>query len=604
MNIHSEHTFHIPVLGLAYSIDTPVKVARFGIASVISIVHDGILEQMRQFYSGIMNEAYTFIPESDPDYREKRITSYLNLVERIVEKQIEKLKAEPFKDGSEIMRYFELYPEDAPSKILFKKMLAASGEQRIAMETELRNRVVPGAINVNIMTKVDNLNYSHKNGEPLPVEYSDAMSALRGFALSSVNSAVVFSAGLNPRLYGYLETFPDFFPDEKGVLKKKIILKVSDYRSALVQGKFLAKKGLLVSEFRIESGLNCGGHAFPTEGFLLGPILEEFKQKRQELVGELMEISNKTLLAKDKPVFESVPEILVTVQGGIGTAAEDLFLRDYYQVDGTGWGSPFLLVPEATNVEHDTLDKLATATPDDYYLSHASPLGVPFNNFRHSSAELQRKQRIDKDRPGSPCYKGYLAFNTEFTKRPICQASRQYQHLKLKELDTLQLPAEEYQTKFEEITEKDCLCEGLTASALVKNNIAIKHHNNAVTICPGPNLAFFSGIFSLEEMIGHIYGRLNILNALPRPHMFVNELKIYIDYLLEEVKKNRVAVSEKQSKYLASFKANLLDGIEYYNNLLPKMSNEANEMKHRIQEEMEKLKDKLSAISLLPLVHA
>ena len=31
------HSFHIPVLGLGYSIDTPVKVARFGISSVISI---------------------------------------------------------------------------------------------------------------------------------------------------------------------------------------------------------------------------------------------------------------------------------------------------------------------------------------------------------------------------------------------------------------------------------------------------------------------------------------------------------------------------------------------------------------------------------------
>ena len=71
----------------------------------------------------------------------------------------------------------------------------------------------------------------------------------------------------------------DFYPDENGHLRKRIILKVSDFRSALVQGKLLAKKGLWISEFRIESGLNCGGHAFPTEGLLLGPILEEFKTK-------------------------------------------------------------------------------------------------------------------------------------------------------------------------------------------------------------------------------------------------------------------------------------------------------------------------------------
>ena len=40
-----------------------------------------------------------------------------------------------------------------------------------------------------------------------------------------------------------------------GKLAKTIILKVSDYRSALTQGKILAKKGVWISEFRIESGL-------------------------------------------------------------------------------------------------------------------------------------------------------------------------------------------------------------------------------------------------------------------------------------------------------------------------------------------------------------
>src|SRR5690606_5648422 len=111
------------------------------------------------------------------------------------------------------------------------------------------------------------------NGDPLPIEYSDALSALKGFALSQLKSSVVFSAGLNPRLYSFCEQFPDFFPTENAGPNKKIILKVSDYRSALIQGKFLAKKGLWVSEFRIESGLNCGGHAFATDGLLLGPIL-------------------------------------------------------------------------------------------------------------------------------------------------------------------------------------------------------------------------------------------------------------------------------------------------------------------------------------------
>jgi hypothetical protein len=52
----------------------------------------------------------------------------------------------------------------------------------------------------------------------------------------------------------------------------------------MIQGNFLAKKGLWISEYRIESGLNCGGHAFATEGMLLGPIMEEFKLKKNDLI--------------------------------------------------------------------------------------------------------------------------------------------------------------------------------------------------------------------------------------------------------------------------------------------------------------------------------
>src|SRR5690606_13618855 len=121
----------------------------------------------------------------------------------------------------------------------------------------------------------------------LPIEFNDAHAAVRGFANSNLKSGLVLSAGLNPRLYSYISNFDAFFPNEKGEVDKKIILKVSDYRSALVQGKFLAKKGVWVSEYRVESGLNCGGHAFATDGFLMGPILEEFKQNRKTLIEEV-----------------------------------------------------------------------------------------------------------------------------------------------------------------------------------------------------------------------------------------------------------------------------------------------------------------------------
>src|SRR5690554_7915236 len=108
---------------------------------------------------------------------------------------------------------------------------------------------------------------------------------------------------MNPKLYSYCDQFEDFFPTDNSLPKKKVILKVSDYRSALIQGKYLAKKGIWVSEFRIESGLNCGGHVFATQGLLMGPILQEFNEKKQDLQESMFELYNPALLAKGQSGF-------------------------------------------------------------------------------------------------------------------------------------------------------------------------------------------------------------------------------------------------------------------------------------------------------------
>ncbi len=581
-------------MGLGFTIDTPAKVARFGISSVLSIVEDNIIEQMREFYCEQENEIYVPISKQQNDYRAKRITAYLDLLNKIVNRQIDKLRSEDFMQGNEIFKYFTMLPEDSTLKALFHQMLVEDDTDiKYSLQQALRNQITPGPIDVNIMTKCDRTNYN-KNGEALPAEYSDAMAALRGFASSALNASVIFSAGLNPRLYSYCETFSDFFPDENGQFKKKIILKVSDYRSALIQGKFLAKKGLWISEYRIESGLNCGGHAFATEGYLLGPIMEEFKNKRTELTNELFEIYKASLHSKELTVPGTIPETRIAVQGGIGTHFEDKFLLEYYHLDATGWGSPFLLVPEATNVDEETLNDLCHASPADYYLSHASPLGVPFNNFRRSSSEKQRKHRIEKGRPGSPCYKKFLAFNTEFTDKPICTASRQYQNLKLNQLQAAQLPEEKLKQETEKVLEKDCLCEGLAVPALIKNKRSLPHNLSAVSICPGPNLAYFSGIYSLHEMVDHIYGRKNILNDQKRPSVFIKELRLYVDYLQKEMQKTLEGISHKQQKYFTDFKSNLLKGVEYYTDLIPKMKTETEAYLHNMFEELEQLKKEIS----------
>jgi len=41
--MNQAHTFHIPVMGIGYTIDTPLKVAHLGIDSVISLVDDQLI---------------------------------------------------------------------------------------------------------------------------------------------------------------------------------------------------------------------------------------------------------------------------------------------------------------------------------------------------------------------------------------------------------------------------------------------------------------------------------------------------------------------------------------------------------------------------------
>lgn len=588
------HTFHIPVLGLGYSVDTPVKVAPFGISSVASIVDDEMIERMRKHHALLNGEVYTPITAGADDFRSRRITAYLNLMDRIVDRRFRSLRLQPFEEGTDITRYFRLLPETAALKQRYRQMLALpAGKERGKLESELRSRLVKGAIDVNIMSKVDKMN-RNAFGEALGDEYSDASAALRGFANSTLTSSLILSAGMNPRLYSYLEHFRDFYPDENGFFRKKVILKVSDFRSAFIQARFLAKKGIWIAEFRIESGLNCGGHAFATDGYLLGPILDEFKARRVEMKAELLGLYQAGLAHKGLHVSEA-PAMRISVQGGIGTAGENQFLLDYYQVDATGWGSPFLLVPEVTNVDEETLKDLAEADTADYYVSDSSPLGVLFNNFRKSSAEKQRLERIAKGRPGSPCKKKYLVSNTEFTSEPICTASREYQHLKIKQLEALGLSEEALKRKIDAVTGKLCLCEGLSAAALVKNKLLAPRENRAVSICPGPNLAWFSRVYTLEEMVGHIYGRINLLAQVKRPNMFINELNLYVAHYRKDLESQVQEFSDKKQKYLTKFREQLLQGIAYYKGLVP---HAAGTLQQELMEQLKTIESNLMQHSL------
>jgi hypothetical protein len=420
---------------------------------------------------------------------------------------------------------------------------------------------LPGAINVNIMTKVDRSVLP--TGEVLGPECTDAVTALKGFARSTLASAVVFSAGINPRLYGAMTPFTDFFPDATGAIKKHVILKVSDWRSAEVQGRFLAKKGIWIDEFRVESGLNCGGHAFATQGQLLGPILEEFNSRMPVLHKELEILWAKALVARGQAAGQIAPPFRLTVQGGVGTAAEHALLIKAYHAQSVGWGSPFLLVAETSLVDGPTRALLAAAGEGDIFLSDASPLGVPFWCLAHSSSEEQRLQRIAQGRPGSPCPQAALAFNTEFGPIPKCTASRDYQARKLAQLEDAGLPGPLLAASRKLVTDRACICVELGGSALHSLGLDLSVKS---TVCPGPNLVWFKRLASLEEMVGHIYGRFDLLGpeAAARPHVFLAELKITVDFLLREAQRHAEGLTPRSEYYFTEYATNLLKGIDYY----------------------------------------
>jgi hypothetical protein len=79
----------------------------------------------------------------------------------------------------------------------------------------------------------------------------------------------------------------------------------------------------------------------------------------------------------------------------------------------------------------------------------------------------------------------------------------------------------------------------------------------------------FSKLSTLREMTDHIYGRSNLIHQTRRPHMFVKELELYIDFLEQQI--DRTPNPDKRMlKNWEGFCNNLLEGIAYYRDLLRK----------------------------------
>lgn len=568
-------------MGIGFTIDTAIRLAPLGIDSAISLVNDDVIEAARAHHCRKRLLPYDAIAKNTPDARARRITAYLNLVHDLVVQDTQRVKASSFDEGGQLARYFDLLPSDSVLRLRYRAAIALpKGRERQQELEELRSCIVPGSIGVNIMTKVDGP--LDERGDPRPAHGSDAHSALRGFAESKVSGPIILSAGANPGLFAYLGEFDDFFPDKHGLTKKTVILKVSDFRSAHVQGRMLARRGIWVSEYRVESGVNCGGHAFPADGNLLGPVLSEFRDRRHQLAEELLPAYQKGLQARGISIPDKPPQIRITAQGGIGTASEDRLLREAFALDGTGWGSPFLLVPEAVTLDAPTKEALLQAKEDDIFLSHSSPLGVRFWWLKTCASEDARKERIRQGNPGSVCTARHLALNTEFGKVPLCPGSRAYQKRKKATLDP---SSPSYALEVERLEAPACICVDLCGSYLA---CVDDTPPPPPAICPGPNVVNFQNVYTLEQMVGHIYGRDFILTRTERPHMFLRELELYLNVLAEDLDVLGTKVQSMTAKQLTESFAGLSSGIGYYREnlaIIPPLEREAFSLGLSVQNE-------------------
>lgn len=583
------HKIHIPVMGICYTADTPVRVAHLGITSVISLVDDGLLEEYRMAYA----ERLGLDLGSPQTTRIGRIRSYLDFVADEVERKFTRLCACRFDGGSDKDLYFLMLPLDSRLRVEYDGIFAKTGLARIAAEAALTEKMEPGEIQANIMV---GLNHDEA-----------AFDAVRGFAASKVAGALVLSAGVNLSVFEEIAKCKDFYRTGTRPPKKKIILKVSDYRSALIQGRCLAKKGLEVYEYRIESGVNCGGHAFFESKKLLLDVVREFVEKRKELFETTRSMITKfadSCIAGGNAATFPVQGILppssparITAQGGL-CAPEDIARVLSLGIDGVGVGTPFLLVPQATSVDKETRRLLASAKPEDVCISHVSPLGIPFVNLQTSTAaricELKiqeyfapesEKSGSSELKPGFPCRQHYLCQNIPGFDHPVCMASREYVMHRLAEIDKLeQEDIESYKMQSHHADEnherlressaanacensmavirkkydklrrvtlsRECICRflGNAGREEIREKSPSLHYQpecvavargsqharirEPITICPNPDIGYFDREYSLLEMMQHLYGTGKRLTPKDKPSAFEIEERLLKNVLL------------------------------------------------------------------------
>ena len=170
------------------------------------------------------------------------------------------------------------------------------------------------------------------------------------------------------------------------------------------------------------------------------------------------------------------------------------------------------------------------------------------------------KKKAKQLKIGSTCPKAFLMSDKQFTDKPICTASTEFLIKKFSTISELNISDSEKDELKIKTSEKVCLCEHLGNSALLALGIQ-KRGQTPQAICPGPNIVWFNKDYTLQEMVNHIYGRGESLVPKDRPHMFCQEVELYVNYfenLLQTTELNETGIN-----YLKVFKENLESGMDY-----------------------------------------
>ena len=103
-------------------------------------------------------------------------------------------------------------------------------------------------------------------------------------------------------------------------------------------------------------------------------------------------------------------------------------------------------------------------------------------------------------------------------------------------------------------------------------------------------------------MVGHIYGKINLLANVNRPNMFINELNLYVDYLKKDMELHAGTLTDKKQKYFQKFREQLLAGIAYYNTLVDDFTHQTEAYKQKMLDDLKAASASLETLCLVATV--